>query len=453
MMHHAIAKPMREDDLFRARLTSIIDMNHALVKLAKEIQWEKFEETFSPHFCEGKGRTSLPVRLMVGLMYLKHVYNLSDEGVLEKRLENPYWQYFTGEEFFCHELPLDASSMTRWRKRITERGAESLLEATIDAGLRMKEISPKALTSVIADTTVQPKAIRFPTDARLYDRMRETLVREAQKLGIELRQTYARVGKKWLRKQGGYAKAKQAKRSKAATKKLKTFLGRVLRDIQRKIPERFPVDIPPSLLESLSKAERLLQQTRKSSNKLYSIHEPDVACVAKGKAHKPYEFGSKVSIVTTLRGNWILGVHSFSGNPYDGHTLQTALQQAERLTQTPITTAVCDLGYRKHGIPKETCDVQIADRFRRPGNRTLRCHWKRRNAIEPIIGHLKSEHRLDRNRLKGVYGDTINALLSAAAFNFKKLLRAFCALLRTFLQNLSPTFLSAPSFMCPQCCV
>ena len=389
------------------------------MKLADAIDWDRFHDGMIPAFSVDKGRTSLPVRLMVGLHYLKYTYDLSDEAVLEEWFQNPYWQYFTGGEYFEHELPVNSSSMTRWRKYLKKSGAKKMLDESIKTGLREGFIKRAELKRVNVDTTVQEKNVRFPTDARLYDRMREKLVRSAETQGIELRQSYRRVGPRALRKQSGYARARQMRRARRQTAKLKTYLGRVIRDIERKMtrPEA-------QMAELLQRGKRLLGQERSDKNKLYSVHEPHVECIAKGKAHKRYEFGCKVGFVTASKTNWILGALAFHGNPYDGHTLKTALAQAQSITGVAPEKAICDLGYRGHNYEGD-CDIQIVNRYRKKIAKKIRRLWKRRSAIEPVIGHVKEEHRLDRNRLKGTDGDELNAIFAGAGFNIKKLLRAF----------------------------
>jgi len=405
--------------LYKPFLKEIVCLDHPLVKLADAIDWDSFHDGMIPAFSVDKGRTSLPVRLMVGLHYLKYAYDLSDEEVLEQWLQNPYWQYFTGREYFEHDLPVNSSSMTRWRKYLKKSGAKKMLDESIKTGLRQKLIKPADLKRVNVDTTVQEKNVRFPTDARLYNRMREKLVKAAEAQGIKLRQSYKRVGPRALRKQSGYARARQMRRARKQTGKLKTYLGRVIRDIERKI------SLPDAeMAELLQKGRRLLAQERSDKNKLYSVHEPHVECIAKGKAHKRYEFGCKVGFVTSSKSNWILGAMAFHGNPYDGHTLKTALAQAESVTGVAPEKAICDLGYRGHNY-KGDCDIQIVNRYRKKITRKLQRLWKRRSAIEPVIGHAKQEHRLNCNRLKGTDGDELNVIFAGAGFNIKKLLRAF----------------------------
>jgi IS5 family transposase len=415
-----------QPDLFRPRLLDIVDAAHPLVRLADAVDWPAFEKNLAPCFSGITGRQAKPVRLMVGLQYLKFAFDCSDEGVLAGWMENPYWQYFCGGTFFEHAAPVDASSLTRWRGHLREAGAEEMLMETIRAGLRGGFIKPAELARVNVDTTVQEKNIRFPTDARLLDRSRERLVKRAKSKGLVLRQTFARVGKRALRQQSAYAAARQYKRARREERKLRTYLGRVVRDIERKCNEKYN-GITGALTAELENARRLLMQKKTDSHKLYSLHEPQVECIAKGKAHKRYEFGCKASLVTSARTNWILGARAFHGNPYDGHTLAEALKQAARLTGTEIKQATCDLGYRGHDAAEGACDVQIVRRRRKGVPKALRYWWKRRSAIEPVIGHVKAEHRMDRNRLGGIAGDKLNAILSACGFNMRKLLRGYAA--------------------------
>ncbi len=429
-----------QGDLFRIELERIIDSKHPLVKLARTIQWEEFDEVFSTLFCEDNGRAACSSRLMVGLHYLKHTFDLSDEGVLEEWLQNPYWQYFCGGKFFEHELPAHYSSMSRWRGKIAEAGAEKMLAQTIEAGLKSKWIKPRQMEKVNVDTTVQEKHIRFPTDARLYDRMRIRLVKQACKEGVHLRQTYRYVGPRILMKQSRYAHAQQFKRAEKMNRRLKVLLGRVVRDIQRKTPEK-----SERLEHLLGLAQRLLQQKRQDHDKLYSVHEPHVECICKGKIHKRYEFGCKVSLTTTSRGNWVVSAQSMHGNPYDGHTLEPTIQQMQRVSGYKPKEVFCDLGYR--GVTNiSECQIYVVPRKRRHLKRSLQKWMNRRAAIEPIFGHLKAEHRLERNRLKGKLGDQMNALFSACGWNIRKLLRAFffpnwiTPLLRLFSQLFIPSF-------------
>ena len=289
-----------EQDLFRSRLDQIIDMDHALVKLARTIDWRFLEAKFGAVYTDGAGRPPLPTRLMAALAILKHTYNLSDEVVCELWIENPYYQYFCGEEFFQHRLPLDRSSMTNWRNRMGEERLRALLQESLAVATRSGAMKPSDLARVIVDTTVQPKKITFPTDAKLMNRAREKLVKLAKKLGVELRQSYARIGKFELIRHQRYAHAHQFNRAKRALRKLKTYLGRVIRDITRKIEGNHWLETKFAWLLSLARAVRE-QERGQRGHKIYSLHAPEVECIGKGKPHKPYEFGVKVSVATTLK--------------------------------------------------------------------------------------------------------------------------------------------------------
>jgi len=407
-----------QNDLFRIALKDIVNEKHPLVQLSETINWSELETKFSALYSD-KGREALPVRLLVGLHYLKYSYDLSDERLIGSFIENPYYQYFCGMTHFQHHLPLNSSSLTKWRNRLSQADLELLLSASIETGIKAGFIKKKELERVIVDTTVQEKDVRFPTDSRLQDRMREKLVSQAEREGIFLRQSYKRVGKRELLRISGYRKANQFKRAKKSEKRVKTILGRVIRDIQRKTSNP-----SPEMSALLVLAKRLHAQKRKDKNKIYSIHESGVECIAKGKAHKKYEFGNKVSITSTLNTNWVVGSLSFHGNPYDGHTLDEVVKQTERLTKTTVQLISADLGYRKHNYIGDAI-VHLSNRFRKKVKPSVKKIWKRRSAIEPIIGHLKTDNRLNRNRLKGIKGDDINPILAACGYNMRKLLKAF----------------------------
>jgi len=413
-------KQFETPDMFRSRLDQLLDHNHPLFKMANEIDWSIFEKEFVDTYHDSMGRPGKSIRLMVALNYLKYTFDLSDEAVLQGFLENPYWQYFCGFEYFQHKLPTDPSNMTRFRNRVGDKGIELMLHALLKTAQDMKVLSARDLHKVNIDTTVQEKAIAFPTDARLYYKARERLVKLASERSIHLRQSYVRKGKQSLIKQSRYAHAKQYKRAARETRVLKTYLGRVYRDINRKATE-----FDPELRHYLHLADRLLKQEKQSKNKLYSIHAPEVECISKGKAHKRYEFGVKVGMATTSKGNWVVGIQAFPGNPYDGHTLEKTLEQVERLTGKKSKEVYVDKGYRGHGYEGETQVHIVGTRKMKNMTRTFRKWLKRRNAIEPIFGHLKSDNRMSRNALKGSKGDQINALLSGCGFNMRKLLAVF----------------------------
>ena len=405
-------------ELFRERLDNMLNHRHELYLLAGMIDWDGFEREFGSLYSEKKGRPGIPIRLLIGLSYLGHTFNLSDQAVVEGWVENPYWQYFCGEQYFQHKPPIDPSSLSRWRKRIGPEGCERILAATVAVGLNSGAVRESSFERITVDTTVQPKAIRFPTDGRLLNRCRERLVRLARKLDVNLRQSYARLGPRELKKASSYAHARQFRRARKSTKKLKTYLGRVYRDVLRKVlPDP---DLHAEFHEELELVERLLVQKRQDKNKLYSLHEPEVECISKGKAHRKYEFGVKVSVATTNRDNFVVGMQALPGNPYDGHTLQGALEQVARLTGRHPQRCYVDRGYRGHGV---TDTAVFISGQRRNVTPTIRKELRRRSAIEPVIGHMKEDGKLSRNWLKGISGDKINALLCGAGHNIRIILR------------------------------
>jgi transposase, IS5 family len=430
-----------EQDLFRARLDQIIDIEHALVRLARTIDWGFLEATFGAVYEDGAGRPPLPTRLMAGLAILKHTYNLSDEVVCELWLENPYYQYFCGEEFFQHRLPFDRSSMTHWRNRMGAERLQALLQESLAAATRSGAIKPADLARAVVDTTVQPKNVTFPTDAKLVNRAREKLVTLAKKLGVELRQSYVRVGKIALVKHQRYAHARQFDRAGKALRKLKTYLGRVIRDIARKIDGEPPLETAFASLLSLARRVRD-QQRGQRGPKVYSLHAPEVECIGKGKPHKPYEFGVKVSVATTLKrckgGQFVTHVQALPGNPYDGHTLARVIPAIEALLGNTIERLHTDAGYRGHNAPPEYKFKVYTAKQKRRVTPQIKREMRRRSAIEPVIGHLKSEHRMDRNYLAGRNGDASNAILAAVGYNFRRLIRWLTLLIALVLLAISP---------------
>ncbi len=430
-----------EQDLFRSRLDQIIDLEHALVRLARAVDWRFLEGKFGEVYSDKPGHPPLPTRLMAGLAILKHTYDLSDEALCERWVENPYFQYFCGEEFFQHRLVFDRSSLTRWRQRMGEEKLLALLQESLAVAARTGALKPSDLSRVVVDTTVQEKAVMFPTDARLINRARERLVRQAQHCGVKLRQSYVRVGKLALIKHQRYAHAKQFKRANRSLRKLKTCLGRVIRDIRRKTASHD--DLREAFVKPLYLAERVLSQDRRQrGRKVYSLHAPEVECIGKGKAHKPYEFGVKVSVATTVKhsagGQFVTHVAALPGNPYDGHTLAKVIPAIEALLGNVLDRILTDAGYRGHNAPPEhRFHVYTAGQKRRMTPQIKR-DFKRRAAIEPVIGHLKDDHRMRRNYLAHSTGDAINVVLAAAGYNFRRLIQWLRLLLLRILIALCP---------------
>jgi len=426
-------KPQPRDafDLFQAHFDQILNPGHELLRLARKIDWSRFDMAFADSYSEDMGAPAKAVRLMVGLHYLKYTFNESDESLVARWVENPYWQCFCGYTHMQHDCPIHPTSMTKWRNRVGAERLAELLKETIDLAVREKHLSKRDLTQVTVDTTVQEKNVTFPTDSKLRYKAIVKLVKAAKVRGIRLRQSYLRVGKTAAIKASRYAHAKQYKRMHRQLRKLRTYVGRLIRDIRRKVHH-----IDDTLANMLTLSNRVYQQKPKDSHKLYSLHEPEVQCISKGKAHKRYEFGQKVAIATTNKSNWIVASQMITNNPYDGHTLAETLSIAELITGVPITDAYVDKGYRGQDYTG-SAQVHIAGQRSKNTSRTERRRRRRRSAIEPKIGHLKSDHRMGRCFLAGLQGDAINAVLAAAGSNLRKLLKRFFFALICWLESIA----------------
>ena len=434
----------RSGDLFRARLDQIINLRHELAQLAGKIDWDWIDGEIAPLYSD-QGRPGLPTRFAIGLLLLKQIYGLSDEGVCERWVYDPYFQFFTGEEFFQHEFPHERSDLSHWRKRLGGKLelllAESLRVAHASGALRSQD-----LKRVTVDTTVQPKNISFPTDAKLLHAAIKGLNRLANKHGVRLRQSYVRVARHAAMMAGRYAHAKQFNRHRRQLRILRSRLGRLIRDIGRKIAGH--QDIEAAFALPLARASQIRgQQQRQRGWKLYSFHAPETECIGKGKASAPYEFGVKVSIVTTNArapgGQFVLHAKALPGNPYDGHTLRDVIDQTQKLTGREIERAYVDKGYRGHDA-QNTRRVFISGQKRGVFG-VIKRELRRRSAIEPVIGHLKAEGHLGRCYLKGRSGDAANAILSAVGYNFRRILAWLRVLLRQILKALLRYFIVLPS--------
>jgi len=402
-------------DIFKTPLKQFINHNHELCILSNKIKWEAITEEFQGYY-KDFGRPSVPIRKMAGLVLLKYLYNLSDENVVERWVENPYWQYFTGEVFFQLEKPFDPSDFVHFRKRIGEKGAELLLKLSID--LFGKEAKEK---EVLIDTTVQEKNITFPTDTKLHKKIIDKCNTIAQNELIPLRQSYKRVIKQLMIDQRFRNHPKRKKKAKIAARKIKTIAGRLVRDLERKMDEGQKAYYG----RKIEIFNQILQQEKDTKNKVYSIHEPEVKCIAKGKEAKPYEFGNKSSIVKTRNGGIIVGAMAFTENLYDGDTLEPQLEQVERVACYSPEVAIVDRGYRGKRYVNDTMIFtpkllpQSASRYQKQKTRE---RFRSRAGIEPVISHIKHDHRMMRNYLSGLMGDKVNTIMAATAFNLKKML-------------------------------
>ena len=391
-------------------LREMCNPKNPLWQLAEKIDWKEIEAELSPLYAEF-GRPAKPIRLMVGLNLLKHMFNLGDETIIKAWVENPYYQYFTGETIFQWKPPVASSDMVYFRKRIGTEGLERILAATIKVhGESAKE------EEIIVDTTVQEKNITHPTDVKLYSRVIEHCWRIADKESIELRQRYSRVRKKYLYLQRFRKSKVRFKEAIRAERKLKVIAGRLTRELVKKIPKiRFEKYAP-----SFDVFFQIIHQKKSDRDKVYSVHEPDVNCISKGKEHKKYEFGCKVSLAVTKESGVCVGAMSFEKNPYDGHTLSAALEQCERLTEQRPKVALVDLGYRgtqRVGETEILCAGRVSRDLKGSARYRMKKKLRRRASIEPRIGHLKARFRLGRNFLKGIYGDMANVILAASAMN------------------------------------
>ena len=401
--------------IFDTALERFINLEHELCVLSKKIDWNYIEKDFSVYYSK-IGRPSVPIRRMIGLLLLKYIYNLSDESIVERWIENPYWQYFSGEKVFQTQKPFDPTEFIHFRNRIGKEGAEKLLKVSIR--LFGKEAQEK---EVLIDSTVQEKNITYPTDAKLHKRIIEKVNKISKQEGIILRQTYTRILKQLMIDQRFHNHPKRRKKARAALRKIKTIAGRQVRDIERKFSP-FQQEKYKELFQILNK---LLIQQKGDKNKIYSIHEPEVSCIAKGKEAKKFEFGNKSGIVLTKTLKIVVGAMAFEGNPYDGHTLEEHLNQTEYLTLSRPKIGIVDRGYKGK---KKINGTQILSPSAPKREATLyekqkaRKRFRARAGIEPVIGHIKQNHRMLRNYLKGATGNQLNTILAGTGFNLKKML-------------------------------
>lgn len=405
---------------------STLNQKHPLFILANKVNWQLFEDAFQPLYCSDNGRPAKPIRLMVGLLMLKHIRNVSDESVVEQWSENNYYQYFCGETSFVCGVPCEASELVHFRKRIGEQGIELILKESI----RINGDDGND-DHVSIDTTVQEKNITYPTDSKLHKKIITKCQQIASENDLPTRQTYTRVLKKLSIEQRFRNHPKNKAKARKADKKIKTIAGRLVRELGRNLT-------PDSKHQKdLELFKKVLAQKRADKDKIYSLHEPEACCISKGKEHKKYEFGNKASFVKTNSGV-IVGAMGFR-NEYDGHTLEKVLHQVEKLVGKNPKIATVDRGYRGNKQIGET-NIMIPGSSKKSMSKyqinKLRKLHRRRAAIEPIIGHIKQDHRLNRNFYKGVVGDNINIMLAAAAFNFKRMMNKWKSSFIQFFENL-----------------
>lgn len=407
-----VTKHTTQIDIFGG-LGDSLDQKHSLYLLANSINWALFDDSFKEHYSQNMGAPAKPIRLMVSLLILKYVRNLSDENLIEQWAENCYYQYLSGEQTFKPKIPCVPTELVAFRKRIGEAGVELILKESIRIN-KTDADPPDNNTVVSLDTTVQEKNITYPTDDKLYKKIIKRCWKIADEEAIDLRQSYSRVIKKLSYAQRFKKKKNGAREARKANKKIQIIAGRLLRDIARKLP----LETLGKYLTDLKLYQIVLSQKRGDSNKIYSLHEPNVKCYSKGKDHKKFEFGSKASIIVDQSTGIILGALNFTETLHDSKTIPEALEQYERLNGTLPKEVFVDRGYRGKSEYR-TAKICVP----KPDKNITKAHIKKhrkRAAIEPVIGHLKQDYRLCKNYLKGIIGDNMNLILAAAAMNFKR---------------------------------
>jgi IS5 family transposase len=409
-----------QPNLFGTDLLQQLDPADPLLQLASVIPWRDFDQAFSQHYTQGLGAPGKPIRLMVGLLLLKQLEDLSDENVVVQWKRNPYYQSFCGMTEYQAKLPCHSTELVHFRKRIGKAGVEKIFQMSVALHGRA------ALEDTVnIDTSVQEKNITYPTDAKLAIKVINRLNKLAKFHGIQQRRTFIKEVKNLRLSIRHFRHVKKRAKARKALKRLRTIAHILIRELRRQLPCYCLFECHQAQFLFY---ERVLAQQPKDKHKIYSLHEPQVYCIAKGKDHKQYEYGNKVSIASTAKGNLIVGAVSHQQNMHDGHTLPEVLQHIETSRGKAVKTAVCDRGYRGKQQVNGTA-IQLPKKPLKRDNRyqrdKKRKQCRRRAAIEPIIGHLKSDFRLSRNFLKGIVGDEINLLMAATAWNLKKWLIAF----------------------------
>lgn len=406
-------------NLFYGSLLNMLDANDPLIALADAIEWDRILQELEKYYDQTNGRPGKPIRLMAGLLILKQLENLSDESVVLQWKRNPYYQYFCGMNDYCSSLPCDPSELSQFRKRIGQVGIDVIFGVSV-------ALHPEACEEerVIIDTTAQEKNITYPTDGKLAIKIINRLHKIAKSEGIALRRTYLKEIKGHRITLRFFRHPKKRNKAVGAMKRLRTIAKTLIRDLDR----HFDDTQHTRYGEAFYLFMRVLLQTRTSHNKIYSLHESHIYAMAKGKDNKSYEYGTKASIVSTYTNGIIVGVCAHDINQHDSKTLEAALKHAHTKRTTTINEAVCDRGYR--GI-KEVGKTKISipgvhlKRDTEEQKEEKRKKFRRRAAVEPIIGHLKNDYRMARNYLKGFIGDQINLLMAATAWNMKKWMNNF----------------------------
>jgi len=413
-------------NMFLPLLNEFINLEHELILLSNKIDWSYFEKGFKKYY-SNLGQPAMPIRLMIGCLMLKRVYNLGDETLAEAWKMNPYMQYFCGYAHFQHSFPCDPSDLVHFRKRIGEEGISEIFKYSVLLfGNKAKE------KLVLSDTTVQENNTTFPTDSKLAKKIIDECNKIAEKEGVKQRQTYVRKSKQYVRDTYNGTHPKRRKKANKAKRKLKTIAGRLIRELERQLS-----------LEALKKYQiklelfkKVLAQQRKDKNKIYSLHKQFTTCIAKGKAHKQYEFGNKIGLITTFKTLIITAIKSYDGNPHDSKTIEPLLDQMESNIDYQPSEVIYDRGGRgiaKIGKTKISTPKPVLKRDTEYQKRIKRKKFRRRAAIEPVIGHLKTDFRMAQNYLHGKQSPQTNAYLAATGWNLRKLMKQLKEDLQNFL--------------------
>lgn len=427
-------------DIFRPFLNDFIDPSHELVLLADRFDWAYFETTFAPLY--GKtGQPAMPIRLMVGSLLLKYMYNYGDETLVKEWVMNPYMQYFCGRAHFEHRFPCDPSDFVHFRKRIGVDGMQTIFNYSVSLHGRQTKCS-----YVLSDTTVQENFTTFPTDAKLAKTVIDSCGQLANEHEVKQRQSYRRNSKELMKACYNAKHPKRAAAARKAVKKLRTYAGRVIRELERKLGQPALETLQPEL----DLYKQAIGQSRTDKDKVYSFHKPFTACIAKGKAGKPYEFGNKIGLITTPKTGLILAIKAFEGNPHDSKTIEPLLEQMQVNQNWLPKELIYDRGGKgathlkgvritTPGKPKKTDSAYT--------KRKTRAKFRHRAGIEPLIGHLKTDCRMAQNYMHGADSPQINAFLAASAWNLKKFMTKLRHDLNTFFYDVFFKLFFSPSFL------